>query len=117
MELRTKRAYAPPKKLDGRRVLVDRLWPRGIAKGSAQIHYWARDVAPSATLRSWFGHDPARWGEFRLRYFRELRGNEGALEALANALVGAHRVTLVYGARDERHNNAVALAEYLHEYY
>jgi len=113
MELRTRRAYDKLARGDGRRILVDRMWPRGVKKADADIDYWARDAAPSPELRKWFGHEPARWGEFRRRYFRELDANPEALAALREAMSGASRVTLVYAARDERCNNAVALAEYL----
>lgn len=116
MDLRIKRIYARPAGADGRRVLVDRLWPRGVKKEEARIHYWARDLAPSTELRQWFGHDPARWAEFRRRYFRELDANRGGFAALREALAGARRATLVFGARDEAHNNAVALADYLYEH-
>jgi uncharacterized protein YeaO (DUF488 family) len=113
MEIRIKRAYDKAAGADGRRVLVDRLWPRGVRKETARIDYWARDLAPSAGLRKWFAHDPDRWDGFRRRYFRELDTGEAALAAFREAVAGARRVTLVYGARDEEHNNAVALAEYL----
>lgn len=115
MELRTKRVYEKPAAGDGRRVLVDRIWPRGLSKQAACIHYWARDLAPSAGLRKWFGHDPARWSGFRRRYFHELEAGGEELTELRRALAGAARVTFVYAARDQAHNNAVALAEYLHE--
>lgn len=115
MELRTKRAYDPAADADGRRVLVDRMWPRGVGKQRACIHYWARDLAPSAELRKWFGHDPARWDGFRRRYFRELDACGDGVAALRQALAGAPRATLVFAARDPLHNNAVALAEFLHE--
>lgn len=113
MELRTRRVYATAGAGDGRRVLVDRLWPRGLSRAAARIDYWARDVAPSTGLRRSYRHDPARWEEFRDRYFRELEANAAEVAALREALEGAERVTFLYAARDEMHNNAVALADYL----
>jgi len=110
-ELRIKRAYQPPSPADGRRILVDRLWPRGLSKLDLAGVLWVRDVAPSASLRKWFGHKPERWGEFRKRYFAELRSNP-AIKPLKDAM-RAGTVTLLYGAKDEVHNQAAALAEYL----
>jgi uncharacterized protein YeaO (DUF488 family) len=110
--LKLKRVYDPAAKDDGMRILVDRVWPRGVAKEKAKIDLWLKDVAPSTALRKWFGHDPQRWAEFRERYFRELDANADAVAALwAHLRKGA--VTLVYSAKDEQHNQAVALAEYL----
>jgi len=111
-EIRLKRVYDPPSRADGHRILVDRLWPRGLTKEAARVHVWARDAAPSAQLRKSFCHDPAKWDTFRTRYFRELDANPEALATLRQAL-SAKRVTLLYGARDTEHNNAVALREYL----
>lgn len=110
-ELRIKRVYEPRSQNDGRRVLVDRLWPRGLRKQDLEGVLWVRDVAPSAGLRKWFGHKPERWDEFRRRYFAELRSNP-AVETIEE-LVRAGRTTLVYGAHDEVHNQAAALAEFL----
>jgi len=107
-----KRVYEPPADEDGLRLLVDRVWPRGISKDEARIDQWLKDVAPSTALRKWFGHDPERWAEFRRRYRGELAENPDALEAL-RALVRGKRATLLYGARDEAHNQAVVLAEVL----
>lgn len=112
MQIWLRRAYDGPGRQDGTRVLVDRIWPRGVRKDEAAIDLWLKDLAPSTELRRWFGHDPARWDEFRRRYHRELQGRPEALEQL-RALARQGRVTLVYGARDQRHNNAVALKEYL----
>jgi len=112
MSIRVKRVYDPPSRSDGHRVLVDRVWPRGVSKEAAQIAQWLRDIAPSTKLRQWFGHDPARWDEFRRRYFRELSGREDALRSL-RARARKQTVTLVFGAKNEQHNNAVALKEYL----
>jgi uncharacterized protein YeaO (DUF488 family) len=108
--LQLKRAYEPAGRLDGYRILVDRLWPRGVSKETAAIDEWMKEVAPSAELRRWFGHDPEKWREFRRRYRRELEPRTHLLRDIA-ALASRHRVTLVYGARDELHNDAVVLAE------
>ena len=110
-EIRTKRAYEPRSASDGCRVLVDRLWPRGLSKHDLEDVMWIRDVAPSVQLRKWFGHRPERWAEFRRRYFAELRANP-AVDSLKDVM-RAGPVTLIYGAKDEAHNQAVALAEYL----
>jgi uncharacterized protein YeaO (DUF488 family) len=111
-KIRLKRAYEPPKKEDGFRILVDRLWPRGVSKNSARIDLWPKEIAPSPELRKWFGHDPSKWTEFRKRYFREIRNQPEAVARLEE-LMRKGPVTLVYGAKDERRNNAVALKEYL----
>jgi uncharacterized protein YeaO (DUF488 family) len=112
MILRLKRAYDPPAATDGTRVLVDRWWPRGLAKTTARIDCWLREIAPSDALCRWFAHDPAKWDGFRRRYARELDGNAVAVESLA-ALAAKGRVTLLFSARDTAHNNAVALQAYL----
>ncbi len=112
--LKIKRAYDPPSSKDGKRVLIDRLWPRGLKKEDARIEEWLKDLAPSTDLRKWFGHEPARWAGFQQRYRDELDGNGEAVGQL-RALLGKGRVTLLYGAHDEMHNNAVALADYLRE--
>ena len=103
-----KRIYDPPAPSDGFRVLVDRLWPRGLSKDAAAFDEWMKDIAPSAELRLWFGHDPARWNEFRQRYAEEVGQHQDLLDDLRKR--ARHRpITLVYSARDETHNNAVAL--------
>lgn len=107
-----KRAYEKPAKEDGTRVLIDRLWPRGVSKEDAQIDRWAKDLAPSTELRKWFDHDPAKWEEFQERYTEELAAHRAELEVLAKEAKG-QRVTLVYGAKDEKHNDAVVLANLL----
>ena len=110
-----KRAYDPAEPRDGYRVLVDRLWPRGVSKERARLDEWARELAPSAELRTWFGHDPERFAEFERRYRAELTAREEKLDELRRrAREGA--LTLVYGARDEEHNDAVVLAELLREH-
>ena len=114
MPLRIKRSYEPAAATDGKRVLVDRVWPRGMTKEAAALDAWRKDIAPSAALREWFGHDPARWREFARRYREELDGSAdetGWLEALART----GTVTLLYGARDTEHNQAVVLAGYIRE--
>jgi uncharacterized protein YeaO (DUF488 family) len=113
--VQVKRAYDPPSKADGVRVLVDRLWPRGLTKTAAAVDLWLKDVAPSVTLRRWFNHDPSRWTEFTQKYAEELDAL-GARSPAVAALVGAIRsgkVTLLFGARDTRYNNATALRSYL----
>lgn len=112
MTIGLKRAYDPPAKSDGRRILVDRVWPRGIAKDDLQIDAWLKDLAPSTELRKWFGHDPKKWDEFKTRYARELEQRADALEQLVEK-ARAGRVTLIFGAKDTEHNNAVALKELL----
>lgn len=107
-----RRAYEPPTRNDGYRVLVDRVWPRGVSKEELEIDDWIRDLAPSTRLRKWFDHDPARWQEFQRRYFQELRGKKGLIRGLLERIERG-RVTLVYGARDPDHNNAVALRAFL----
>lgn len=109
-----RRAYDPPTRNDGHRVLVDRLWPRGVRKVDAAIDEWCPDVAPSDELRRWFGHDPARWEEFRTRYRTELDDRREHLDRLVERTAKG-RVTLVYGARDVEHNNAVVLRQVLEE--
>lgn len=106
--IRLKRAYEPASPDDGTRILVDRLWPRGVARADAALDLWEKELAPSAELRQWFNHEPARWEEFRMRYAEELRQHADALERL-RALARKGTVTLVYAARDELHNDAVAL--------
>jgi uncharacterized protein YeaO (DUF488 family) len=110
--LKLKRVYEKPDRSDGFRVLVDRLWPRGLTKESAAVGLWLKDVAPSPELRKWFAHDPTRWKEFQARYRRELRGRKDALALLTQKSKG-QTVTLVYGARDQEHNGAIVLKQLL----
>ena len=107
-----KRAYDPVASTDGTRFLVERLWPRGVKKTALHVHAWLKDVAPSTTLRRWFGHDPKKWSEFRRRYFHELRAHAEVLDPILK-LARCSRVTLVYSSHDMEHNNAVALRDYL----
>jgi uncharacterized protein YeaO (DUF488 family) len=108
LDIRLKRAYEPPSPEDGTRVLVDRLWPRGVRKTEAAIDGWLKEVAPSTELRRWFGHDPDRWEEYERRYRAELSSRPGLLDKL-RALAEQGTLTLVYAARDEDHNDAVVL--------
>lgn len=110
--LRLKRAYEPAAPGDGVRILVDRLWPRGVSKECAALDEWMKDIAPSAGLRQWFGHDPARWTEFQRRYRAELGQHGESLERI-RAMAKKQTVTLVYSARDEAHNDAVVLKDVL----
>lgn len=111
MSVKLKRVYDPPEKADGKRVLVDRLWPRGLSKEKARVDVWLKDVAPSTELRKWFGHDPAKFDEFSKRFRAELKGNP-ALDELKK-LVRDEAVTMVYSAGDQLHNNAVVLQQIL----
>lgn len=113
-QVRVRRIYEPPTADDGRRVLVDRLWPRGVSKARADLDAWVKDVAPSTELRKWFGHDPVKWDEFVRRYRRELAEHPEAVQELVDA-AGAGPVTLLYAARDERHNEALVLQQLLEE--
>ncbi len=112
MPIRLKRAYEPADETDGRRILVDRLWPRGLTKEKAKIDLWLKEIAPSTQLRKWFGHDPARWEQFRSRYKAELTQNHAVLAKLKDAARRGN-VTLIYSARDEEHNQAVVLKQFL----
>lgn len=106
------RVYEEPESSDGRRILIDRLWPRGLTKERAKIDLWLKDIAPSAELRKWFGHEPAKWVEFQKRYRKELDANELVVAKLRSELK-ATPTTLVYSAKDEEHNDAVVLKDYL----
>jgi uncharacterized protein YeaO (DUF488 family) len=112
MRLKIKRVYEHPDAQDGTRILVDRLWPRGLTKAKASVDVWMKDVAPSTTLRKWFAHDPDKWAEFKTRYRAELRANKEQVARLKTEM-GKKRVTLVYGAKDEEHNEALVLQEFL----
>ena len=111
-DIRLKRAYEPAAPADGTRILVDRLWPRGVTKAAAAIDQWAKEIAPSTALRKWFGHDTARWQEFRRRYAAELRERAEELRVLRDQAKRGP-VTLVYSAHDEAHNDAVVLRDIL----
>lgn len=108
--MKIKRVYEKPEREDGIRILVDRLWPRGLTKEKARVDVWLKDIAPSTELRKWFGHEPSRWKEFRERYREELHRNKPAVSSLQDYLKKGE-VTLVYGTRDEDHNEAILLKE------
>jgi uncharacterized protein YeaO (DUF488 family) len=110
--LHIKRVYEPPAKDDGTRILVDRIWPRGLSKQRAAVDEWIKEIAPTTALRSWFGHDPQRWPEFRDRYFKELRSNTELVARLVS-LTADEPATLLFAAHETQRNNAVALAEYI----
>lgn len=110
--IKVKRIYDAREEKDGYRVLVDRLWPRGIKKENAEIDAWLKEVAPSTGLRKWFGHDPGKWGLFKKKYNEELKENEAVNEL--PALIKKHKlITLVYAAKDEQHNQAIVLKQYI----
>ena len=110
--IQIKRAYERASQDDGERILVERLWPRGVKKEELRLDQWIKDIAPSTALRQWFQHDPAKWNEFRRRYFKELEHHADAWRPLL-ALARRGRVSLIYSAHDTEHNNAVALEEFL----
>lgn len=112
MKLEIKRAYDEPDHADGMRILVDRLWPRGLTKQRAQVDLWLKDIAPSTELRKWFGHDPDKWAQFQARYRRELR-SKADLVALLKEKAAKGPITLLYGAKDQTHNEAVVLQSVL----
>jgi uncharacterized protein YeaO (DUF488 family) len=112
MSLEIKRVYDPPDQIDGCRILVDRMWPRGLSKEKAEIDLWLRDIAPGNELRRWFSHDPEKWPEFREQYFEELKEKKELIDLIRRKTTeGA--VTLVYAAKDEKYNNAVCLREFI----
>ena len=111
MEVQLKRVYETPAAADGKRVLVERLWPRGLAKAKAGVDLWLKEVAPSTELRQWFGHDPEKWDEFKRRYRAELKANPALSEL--ETLARDHKLTLVYAARDQQHNGAIVLKQLL----
>jgi uncharacterized protein YeaO (DUF488 family) len=113
MEIQLKRVYDPPDAEDGYRILVERLWPRGISKEQAKVDLWLKDAGASTALRIWFGHDPAKWVEFRQKYFKEIRTRPDVIAQLREALRSHERVTFLFAAHDTEHNNALALKEFL----
>jgi uncharacterized protein YeaO (DUF488 family) len=112
LRLTIKRVYEAPEDSDGTRILVDRLWPRGLSKEKARVDLWLKEIAPSTELRKWFGHDPQNWEKFRERYLQELKSNGEPLAILRQHMRQGH-VTLLYAARDEAHNEAVILRDLL----
>ena len=112
MKIDIKRVYEAPSKSDGKRILIDRLWPRGISKEKAEIHYWAKTISPSAQLRQWYQHDPEKWQDFKKKYFQELNSNPEGMNELRNQ-IGLGKITLVFSSKEEKLNNATALKVYL----
>ncbi len=115
MEIKIKRVYEQPEKNDGYRILVDRIWPRGVSKEEAAIDWWDKDIAPSTKLREWFGHVPERFEEFKEEYIHELDANAESVKEVLDALEKHPLITLVYAAKDTEHNHALVLKEYLEE--
>jgi uncharacterized protein YeaO (DUF488 family) len=113
MKVRLKRIYLKPEASDGCRILVDRLWPRGLTRSKAKLDHWLRDIAPSNRLRKWYAHDPKRWPEFKRRYAAELKREKGAVKELKTLLKGHKTVTFLFSSKEEKLNNAVALKAYL----
>lgn len=112
MNVRLKRVYETPDKKDGKRILVDRLWPRGLTKEKAAVDIWLKEIAPSSELRKWFSHDPKKWKGFQKKYQKELKNNKGQVSILKEQIIKGV-VTLLYGARDKEHNEALVLKEWL----
>jgi uncharacterized protein YeaO (DUF488 family) len=112
MKVKIKRVYEAPSEEDGKRILVDRLWPRGLTKEKASVDLWLKDIAPTATLRKWFSHDPDKYEEFKRRYLDELKNNKEQVSALKDEIKKGP-ITLVYGAKDEKHNEAFVLKDML----
>jgi uncharacterized protein YeaO (DUF488 family) len=115
LAIRIERIYDNPKGGDSFRILADRLWPRGLAKDKVRVDLWQKDIAPSNTLRRWFGHDEKKWDEFKQKYFKELDKNNDAVNTIIKTAQKQKSITLLYGTREKRFNNAVALKEYLKE--
>jgi uncharacterized protein YeaO (DUF488 family) len=114
MKIKIKRVYEHPEKDDGLRILVDRLWPRGLTKKKASVDLWLKDIAPSTELRKWFAHDPDKWKRFRARYQTEIRNNHELIKVLKQK-ASEGTITLIYGARDQKHNEALVLKQFLEE--
>ncbi|CAN5277817.1 DUF488 domain-containing protein [soil metagenome] len=112
MNITIKRVYQKPSLSDGKRILIDRLWPRGLTKEKAKVDLWIKDISPTTELRKWFSHDPVKWQEFKKRYIKELKKNIIPVSKLLQELK-KHKSTLIYAAKDEEHNDAVVLKEYL----
>jgi len=115
MTIKLKRAYELPEEGDGYRILVERLWPRGVSKERLKIDLWIKDAGASPGLRTWFGHDPGKWEEFRRRYFEEIQERPEVVQLIKDALKQHGIVSFIFAARDEKHNNAVVLKEYIEE--
>ena len=112
MEIKIKRVYEEPEDSDGIRILVDRIWPRGLSKEKAAADFWLKDIAPSTALRKWFNHDPEKWAQFKSKYKTELKNNTESMAELKKN-IGRNVCTLLYGAKDELHNQAVVIKEWL----
>lgn len=112
MDVKLKRVYEEPSDSDGTRILVDRLWPRGLTKEKAKVDVWLKDIAPTTELRKWFNHEPSKWLEFKKRYQAEIINNTGAVAALKKHLENG-KATIVYGAKDKEHNDAVVIKQYI----
>jgi len=115
MKIKIKRVYDKPEAGDGVRILVERLWPRGLSKKNAKVDMWLKDIAPSTELRKWYSHDPAKWEEFRKRYFHEINNNREAVKELRDITEGKD-VTFVYGSKEEKYNSAAALKDYIEKH-
>lgn len=115
MKIQLKRAYAPPKSSDGLRILVERLWPRGLSKEAAQLDDWCKDIAPSTELRQWYNHQIERWPEFKKRYIEELKANQEATSELYQHIHNKD-VSFIYAAHDEQHNSAIVLKEFMEHF-
>jgi len=115
MNIQIKRVYEPPSPTDGKRILVDRLWPRGISKSAAKIDLWVKEMAPSNALRAWYAHDPAKWPEFKRKYVAELEANREALNAFLKQ-ISKGKVTFLFNSKEARLNNALALKEYMDQH-
>lgn len=111
--IKIKRIYAKPEKKDGYRILVDRLWPRGMAKEKAAIDLWLKEIAPSDSLRKWYAHDLTKWDEFKKKYYKELKTNQAAWLELKQIMQQEKNITLLYGHKDEKHNQAVLLKQFI----
>lgn len=114
VKIELKRVYEQPAATDGQRILVERLWPRGLSKEKAQVDLWMKEIAPTTRLRKWFGHDSGKWTEFQQRYRAELRANDEGVATL-RAAIGKAKATFVYGSRDEMHNAAIVLVDFLRD--
>lgn len=114
MMIKIKRIYEKYSPDDGFRVLIDRLWPRGVSKDDAHLNFWFREIAPTNYLRKWFSHDPKRWETFKKKYIKELKKNKPSLDKIKDLKKEHKTITLIFSAKDEQHNNAVVLSEFLH---
>ena len=111
--IQLKRVYETPMSDEGLRILVERLWPRGVSKERAKLDFWMKEISPSSELRKWYGHDPTKWEQFRERYWSELESNSAAVDKLRKLIQENDRITFVYAAKDEEHNSAVVLKEFV----